>query len=159
MVETARNTDSEVEIWSDDDRSIARSGHGELPKRPTVKWEDVSLQPRLLWIVIRIGVPVVCFVLAVKEQIYAWRPMVTVGHVSPCLRVKLPMYRRVFAAHNEQRVIWVPRRQHLLYARLFVGPHHDVHVVVPGDAVVVPQGPDQRSRVDEVRQVGPLNDL
>ena len=99
------------------------------------------------------------FVLAIEEQVYVGRPILTVEYVPSSRRVELPLRRRVFAARHVQRVIGVQPRQYLRYARLVVGPHNDVHVVVPGNAVVVPQGSDQSSPVDEVGQVGPLDGL
>src|SRR6218665_3521323 len=92
-----RNTDSEVEIWSDNERSIARSGHGELTKRSTDEGEDIPLQPRHRR-VLRMGIANVRFVLAIEEHIYEARPILVAKQVSPGRRVELPLIRPILSS-------------------------------------------------------------
>ena len=105
------------------------------------------------------SVPDVRFILAIEEQVYVGRPILTVEQVPPYHRIELPLVGIIVGVRDEQRVVGFHHRQHLRYPRPVVGPHDDVHVVVPGDAIVVPQGSNQSSPVDEVCQVGPLDGL
>lgn len=98
-------------------------------------------------------------VVEVEEYVNVRSPVLAMEDKVAAGGIELPLGVISVAAGHIESEVRIEAGQGVSEPRLVLDSYQDIDVVVPGDAAVVAQGPDEGSPGHEVRHVRPLDGL